>query len=502
MSGRILSIDMRDNAISAILIKSGIKGNHIEAHCSVRFDQAPADVENSLFWALSCISDQVKAPGATCLFSVPPSWVTYRNIKVPFRERKKIQQMLPMELESGLAVPVDCLTIDFDIVQKGEFTDVIAAAVKTEALDEAFAALQHLNITPQYITTGPVAEALCLVRAGKQKWNNFLFISIDEAYATICMVFSQKLYLARTFPLPQADPGQRAGRLVRECLRLTASFETIYDFDCRFDQVALSFTGTPGDDETKDAFASPLTRAFETNVRRVDIRTDANLKLLSYPQDADFGDCRINSTLCLAAIEISGIAPFNFLREHYFFRKYLVENKTELVSAGILFVIVFLLIMAHSIIEIRFLESRVQEVNREITEIFQATLSAEARMVDPVHQMETEISRMREQSDLSGNPGADIANIEILRAINSRIPDNLDMLITSLVRSDENVVLTGTLDTFNAVDEVKGRLEGSELFDRITISSANLDSSINRIRFRIRADLAVYGRVNGQGNSQ
>ena len=60
------------------------------------------------------------------------------------------------------------------------------------------------------------------------------------------------------------------------------------------------------------------------------------------------------------------------------------------------------------------------------------------------------------------------------------------MEFTQFVRGDENILISGDTDTFNAVDEIKGKLEKSKLLKNITINSANLDAASNRVQFKLR----------------
>jgi hypothetical protein len=57
---------------------------------------------------------------------------------------------------------------------------------------------------------------------------------------------------------------------------------------------------------------------------------------------------------------------------------------------------------------------------------------------------------------------------------------------TRLVLGPENLLIDGNTDTFNAVDEIKNRLETAKLFKGVTISSANIDRAINRVQFKLR----------------
>ncbi len=497
MSGNILTIDIRDEAISALLISSGLKGNRIESHCHVRLDQAPPDTENPLLWALSRIAESMDTAGATGILSVSPSDVTYRNVTVPFKERRKISQTLPFELESTLPGAIEELVIDFDIVRKSDYSDVLAAAVKTDIVETLVEAAKSMGIRPGFVSVGPVAEAMCIARLGLKKIENFLFVSIDDSCATACIVLSGKLHLARTFRLPNSASGHRPGRLKKELPRLIAAFENIFDSDCQFDEIMVScvsskITGEASDREVGD-IVSALEDQFDTPVRTIDMLQDANLKMLAGPgKGAGEGafDARLyNAALGLSAIETGRITPFDFSRSHYFIQKYWHENKTELITTGMLVVFVFVMIMAKAIFQVRSLESQVRKLDSEIVSIFRSTFPDNTRIVDPLHQMRSEIEQIRQRSALSGSHG-NIPNIDLLNEISRVIPHDIDVLITNMVRSEDHVSISGTIATFHAVDEVKGRLEKIDLFERIIISSANMDNTINRVRFRIRADMA------------
>ncbi len=485
MSRSILSIDIRDEAISALRISSTLKGNRIESQFHIRLNQAPPDTENRLLWAFSQMADAMDTSGCACILSVPPSAVIYRNVTVPFKERRKIGQLLPFELESSLPRAVEEFTIDFDIVRKSDYTDIIAAAVKTETIDDILGMTNRFGIYPGYITISPVAEAMSLIRFGVSRAENLFFISIDDSCATACILLSGKLYLSRTFKLP----GKARRYLKKEVLRIIAAFETIYDTECRFDEIVVSnVCSGVSDDEIPD-ITLDLEEIFERKVKSIDMFRDVNLKIIAGLPDNQLDQRLFNAALGLAGIEIGGIAPFNFSRDANFIQKYWLDNKTECITAGTLLVFVFILIMANAIFQVRSLEGRVNKLDNEIVNIFRSTLPGETRIVDPLHQMKTEVDRIRQRGAMSANSVTNITNIDILNEISRLIPSEIDVLITNLVRSDDHVSISGTIATFNAVDEVKGQLEKTDIFEKITISSANMDNSINRVRFRIRADL-------------
>jgi Tfp pilus assembly protein PilN len=93
-----------------------------------------------------------------------------------------------------------------------------------------------------------------------------------------------------------------------------------------------------------------------------------------------------------------------------------------------------------------------------------------------------------------GNIGPDLTGsrvrvIDILNALSQQIPSSADVKINRMVVGADNVVLSGNTDNFNTVDDIKGGLEDGELFKGVTISSADLEKSGQRVRFKLKLDL-------------
>ncbi|MFA7013025.1 MAG: PilN domain-containing protein, partial [Desulfobacterales bacterium] len=73
-----------------------------------------------------------------------------------------------------------------------------------------------------------------------------------------------------------------------------------------------------------------------------------------------------------------------------------------------------------------------------------------------------------------------------LNEISTRIPLSADVELTSFVSGSDGVVVSGNTDTFNAVDEIKNRLEKGEMFKTVTITAANMDRTSNRVQFKLK----------------
>jgi Tfp pilus assembly protein PilN len=238
----------------------------------------------------------------------------------------------------------------------------------------------------------------------------------------------------------------------------------------------------------QDEFLKSLAADLELEVRFVDVAADTSLYISS--SDSVLPGPLANNAVSLTGIETSGIRPFQFNRSYHFIHKYWTENRSEILTTAILAVFVFILVMFQVILENRNLQRQIAETDRQITSVFKQTFPEVTRIVDPVAQMRAGIDRIKNQNVLAGETGVDIRNIDILKDISQLIPANTDIVITRFVRGDNSVQIAGLTDTFNEVDDIKMQLEKSALFSQITISSANMDKSSNRVRFRIRIDLA------------
>ena len=109
-----MGLDISDSAVSAVLVRGGIKGNRIEDH---RYIPLPMDRDNeSLSLALETIAAEMDLEGTTCIASLPASLASYRNMEAPFKEQKKLRQILPYELESTLPHPPEDVAIDFNVL--------------------------------------------------------------------------------------------------------------------------------------------------------------------------------------------------------------------------------------------------------------------------------------------------------------------------------------------------------------------------------------------------
>ncbi|MFO7929977.1 MAG: type II secretion system protein GspL [Thermodesulfobacteriota bacterium] len=484
MSSRIFALDIREAGLSAVAVRTGLKENHLENHLFVDFADAP-DTEEKLEWAVKTAAQTIDPSGAYCLVSIPPSGISFRNITVPFKSRKKITKILPFELEPTLPFEIDKVVIDFITVRSGQQTDLIAAAVERQKLEHILEVLGQNSILPGYVTAGGMPEAFCLAEGSDYGLKDFLFIENDSFSATVCIGVSGKIFLVRTLRKTQrsADAASSAKEVSAGIRRMISAYESIYDTELEPEKLVVS-----GMDANDPGFLSTLENELEIKSFCLDPATDTDLKI-SFAEKTRPGPEK-NGALCLAGVEISGLQPFNFGRRDSALEKYWNENKTRLVTVGALAFMVFVLFISRAAIETHFLQKQVSEIDAAIAEQYRAAFPGEKDITAPMRQMRSRLEQIKGENVFARQAGAGVLNIDILHDISSLIPEGTDVVITRFVRDSSGLQLAGLTGAFNAVDDVKMQLEKSEHLSGITISSANMDARAEKIRFRIKADIA------------
>ncbi len=485
MSRKILAIDIRSTGISALLIHNTFKGNRIDAFRFFAFeDQAMTGEEavDDFKRAVATLASEWDVNDAECTISLPPEKISYRNLSVPFTDPRKIRQILPFEIESVLPFPVDELTIDFEKTGRTDPTGIYVAAVRTSDMESVVETLKNQGITPQSIAPGGLPAAATFA-AFAGDITDFIWIDAATTDITMIAVASGRVHLVRNVQIGTGDPAEKARRLQPHLVQFTAAFEAHFHRD--LDPAAVLLSGPELDAEILETVVD--------NVMGIGVQTTDLLSLpdlsMELSEPGDYVPAIYNNALGLAAAEINGLHLINFLGERSALKRYWEEYKNDILTTGFIAAFVVILVMFHVLLEAYYLQRSIDRINRQIAGTFQSTFPEITRIVDPVQQMRLALQEVREKSTFTVNMDAGVSNMELLNAMSSAIPAGLDVEITRWVRGDNDIIITGNTDTFQTVDEIKGNLERSDSWQAITITSANLDNTTNRIEFRLKIDL-------------
>lgn len=478
MSRKILGLDIRSTSVTAVLMESSFKD------CAVTgFGHAPFPVEGSLnerlTQTLSAVAAEMDLKDCVCAISVPSDRFFYRNASVPFSETKKIQQMLPYELESEIPFPVEDLLIDFDKVPlqgaDGE-TRIIAAGIETDRLKNLLGAVESCGITPQVIA--PVGYAAAAWICSRMPGDTVLFVDFDGENCTLYLVLQGMISLIRSFHLPRAQ-ATSAIHLWSQIQRSVAGFESL--FETRVSPGSIIINGFQD-----EKFPKQLETVSSVSVDSLQVALPDNCEPLNQNSDAFSPlDC-FNGALSCALFLHEGFKGMNFRKGPLAAKNRLMEYKDRLVRTAIIAGIVVLLWLLGSVTDIFLTQRKVNRVESQISTIFKNTFP-DKKMVEPAHQMRTEIDTLKQAAYGSTDNASQVRAIDLLRSISRSIPANLDVIISKLQLSDDGVyIIDGTATDLNQPNEIKTRIENIE-----DVVSAELQNNVregNRVRFKIRIE--------------
>ena len=157
---RTVGLDWAQDALRVATLQSGFRGFAIQDVRSVPLpaEGTPAERLKVAVEALGLVPPL--GGDDTVAVALGGALVATHLVTLPFVDPKRIEQVLPAEVEG--AIPFDLAEVSWDyavLAQSGGKTDVLVGIVKKTALREHLAALEAAGIEPRVVTLAPLALA-------------------------------------------------------------------------------------------------------------------------------------------------------------------------------------------------------------------------------------------------------------------------------------------------------------------------------------------------------
>ncbi|MGW8287691.1 MAG: GspL/Epsl periplasmic domain-containing protein [Desulfobulbales bacterium] len=501
MPRTIIGLDISEDIVAAVQVKSLMQGYQI-INCTA----VPLTDAGGIQVALRAVFEEIDPKGSACNSIIEDGHVSFRNLSMPFTDLKKIRQTLGFELETMMASSVDKYLVDFiDIDRTVSQTDIIAASVNRTYLAEHLTNFETLGVEPEILDVRnlPLANQLLMQQDCP---DNGMLLSLGSKKCSLIFFLDKKVVLVRQLPFNSKELNrvavQAAKREQAPSLDL-ATYETKLLSLCK--SISLTLRGlqieTGKNIQPEKIFltgpgglvpqtAEIISRDLELPVSSINLQQTAGNIQLSEHLSSVYNPSLMDNGLALAIRERKKIKGFNFRREEFQIKTQLVKLRKELTQAAIYLGIIFLLLAINQGIKYQDLKKRNADLDARIEKIFTQTFPNITNIVDPIHQMKTMISELKNESGSAPGMNMDRTILEILNDISGRIPKDLNLQVDRMVVDQEGIQMRGTTDNFNTVDSIKKGLESSEIYNDVVIASANLDQSGKGVRFEIKMNLS------------
>ncbi|WP_321366221.1 type II secretion system protein GspL [uncultured Desulfuromusa sp.] len=383
----------------------------------------------------------------------------FRRLRFPFREKNKIEAALPLELKSQLPISLEEHVISFLPPRAREDDyEVDAVVVNKLEIEELLTHFPDPEQNPRRIDLFPFA----------------------------------------LLPILREQDG-----ILVYCRRLEVVVALVYDGMIR-DYRLLPGTSELSEEEVFDFIASQVSQLENTIGHEglplwiTGAGVTEELLVLLYktdrtlltPAEDVFGD-EVSYEMAPAALlaltelrEEKKTGQLNFRQGAFSARGQLEIFRTKLVAVAIL---VFLVaIVGAMTMHLGFLQKKRQEsrLKQQMTGIFKQIMPANTAIVDVPLQLESQLKDLQKQVQLFGLGGRGAA--KVLQGLSNSIDPNVRIDIREFNYDSDGVSLTGSADSFEAVNQIAERLKENPLFRQAEIKDAKLAPDNSEVDFQLQ----------------
>lgn len=492
MPGKLLCLDIDLDSVSAVQVQSGLKGYRVLS-CA----HATAEGEGGWEGALQGISEGMDLTSDIYRVSIPADQASYRNLQMPFREEKKIKQTLPFEVESMIPFPIDEVVVDFLVINRAEQSEILAVSLRKDHIKECLRSLKAYGIEPDLLEIRGFPLVTWLLKRQATP-DDGLLLDIGSRRATIVFFVRRRISLVRSLPLeyqppPLGDANSRPDTQTPEELASRMEFlcrdiqNTIHAFKCANKGMSNPQKIIVAGNGAIPVAREVIGRFFGLPVEQINVRQDKRVTMDKKIAEA-WNPLSMDHALALALREERRQPGLNFLKDEFETKGPYSGMRRGIRKVSLALALVACFLMADLGVDYYLMKKRYEVLEERISEVYRETFPEARRVVDPLKQMKIALNEVKGSSVLLPGGDSEAKVIDILRDISLRIPQSLDVHLTTMVINPENARISGETDTFNTVDSIKGRLESSPLYKEVVISSANLDRSGKRVQFEVKME--------------
>jgi general secretion pathway protein L len=508
MPDKILGLDIGDSSVKAVQVTGGLKGYHVTACARMEIDQ-----DRGLEGALKALFEEIVAlDNGTCNASLQAAHVSFRNLTMPFKDKKKIGRTIAYELEPMLPFPLEGMTTDYVVTDHADESRILSASIRQEALKQYLTSLAAHNLDPDVIDVSGMPAAVQLAKDDGP--SDAVFIDMGSRVTSAVVSAGHRVALVRSFSMggdtitaaiaesrkishEEAEELKCGGSVdgFAEVVRpVIQSFcreihNTLHAFRYQVRQgVNPEKVFLTGGGALYPGMAAMLQEALGLPVELVDLAEGRGLEMEEGASEA-WNPLLMNSALALALRDTKGRQSFNFRAGEFGKQKRYEQYKQDIKRIAIYVGIILLAVVADISADYYVVTKHHNHLQQEIASVFKKTFPEVEHIRDPLNQMKEKVREAKESTLLPADSLGQRAMLDVLRDIAVRVPEKADIEVSTLIIDDERVRLKGDADTFNTVDVVKSGLQKSDYFKDVSIGSAQQDRTGNRVRFELVMEL-------------
>lgn len=529
--GRSLGLDLGSHSIKVVELRQTLRGVELVRLHALPVDGAPAvpsapgapPAELSDAAEVEVLREWVRAQslaGERIVCAIPGDRVARRQMRLPFRDRRRIAQAVPFEVESETPFSLDDVFVDWEQVgSPSPGADVVATVVPRRDVAARIEGLRRAGIVPgvlevEGLVLGNLSELVELP-------GTRLLVDLGHRKTTLCLLVDGAPRAARTLPvggrhltealarergieLAQAErvkcrdgilpSGKGSGgspaalrvleRLVRDLVRTLGGLETTLGGPAEKSIGEITLLGGGARLAGIDQI---LTERTGIQTERLQIAPTGPASVLIAGGDP----LRFAPALALALRgTLRTRTRMNFLQAEYAPRIDLRKVGERLRGTALLAGLALLLAIGAGVSRIALESRRADALERELGQLWSEAAPGKARPEDVPRALQQALRDAQQRAEFLGIYGGNLSALDLLTEISKLVPADLQVIFEELSIDGQVVRIRGHTPSFAAVDQLKGALAKFPSFGDIHVSEIQADSTRGGNNFSVTISLA------------
>ncbi|MFL5291758.1 MAG: type II secretion system protein GspL [Myxococcales bacterium] len=481
---RIVGLDITADELRIVALQSGFRGFAVADARRV-----PLPEGESLSGRISAALSEAPPLGdAAIAVAIPAAQVASFVFTLPFVDARRLEQVLPAEVEGAIPFDLDDVVWDHAVLSQGEGkTEVLVAVVKKATLRTVLAGLSEAGVDPRVVTFAPLALGALAERKvlADGVEGTTALIEAGPERAELCLFAGDRPFLARALSTSGralwhaalSDPKAREKILV-PLLR----------------DIKISLRARAPGELARILLAGDLT-AFPEIAHRFEMELGAAagpVVLAPQHQTANGAEApEMSLALALALRAQQSRGRLDFRKGEFAFTRALTQARGQLLQIGIAAVVLVLLAIGLG-------TARVASLSRQAADYDEALCAATKKtlgncMTD-YRQAVAALSGGR--SKAAGIPRVSAA--DVLSEVVARLPDSSLPTIDDIDLNTTTVRMRGTVESFGKVDDIVAALRKDRCFGDVKQpSTTKARDGSNKINFSLEFSYTCSGELPG-----
>ncbi len=491
MAQRILALELvGDRVLAAVAERSWNSFN-----LTGMYDKVRADDEADLSGALSRLIAETGQPDIV-ISALPAERVAKRLLELPFKDARRLHQVVPFALEEHLPFPVDNGAVAFTRVgREGDNTLVMAAVAPKAEVQRHLDLLKKAGLDPKTVTLAPLALAAMLTRAQNgAKPMAHMVVESDESSTSVVLVdLGGTPRALRSMPggLMMSDGSavsQDAAAPILNSVR-----QTLLAHGGEMEQTEVIVAGA--------AAAYPKVRGLLSDSLAMSVRDGGAFDYTgifegSVPNTGKYSSC---VAMLLGELPSKPLDLINFRQGEFLFRGRIRGDLTPFYTSGILGAALLGVIIFHFALGVYANLHRLSQLNTEIAAVAGRVLG-ETNPANAKAQLKAGIAKMNHRLTLIGG-NLTHSPLDTLWAVSRALPPRFPVEMADVQIDSNGLRVTGQADSFTTVDQAKKALDKSGYFGLIEVAHAKAGSDPSKVDFRMDANFKGATPTNERGEA-